>query len=857
MIVMLSAALMNAQNSIRVEVQNIVSTDEQFNVTFIIEGEDRPSSFDWTPGQDFNLVWGPQTGSSTSINIVNGKRTKSSQFTYTYILSPKSAGKFHIQPASATVGGKTISSRQVQVEVVAGGSGTQSRGGSQSGQQRQTTEISGDDIFMKLTLSKTNAVVGEPITATLKLYQRVDVAGFEDAKFPSFEGFWSQETEAPNNISFSREVVGDQIYNSAVIRRYVLIPQKSGTLKIDPAELVCLVNVRVQSRSNSIFDDFFGDSVRSLRKRLSTPAVNVHVRALPAGAPASFGGGVGSFTLSAKFSKDSLKTHDASSLLVTVSGKGNVSLLTAPSIQFPADFEVYDVKSDVKTTEGGTSGSKTFEYPFIPRSHGDFEIPDIQYSYYDVNAGKYVVLNAGPVRIKVGKGKGGESSGVVSTLPSVERRDVRSLGEDIRFINTRKPSLSRGGGFLLGSAGYWIVVILIILAAAAVWFVMRRAAARRADVVGTRTRGATRKARKRLAQADEYLKKDLYTAFYEELHKALLGFISDKMNMKVEDLNKETITARLLENKVPESVTAEFTGLLDACEYARYAPGSGNEAMRAHYDTAVKVISSIDSGMKAKKAAGAAVLAVLMLLLPGASVDASEADAGYWEEGVSAYQEGRWKDAAGAWENAVADGVESAVLYYNIGNAWFKDGNVPKAILNYERALKLNPSYDDARFNLEFARTRIQDRIEEVPEFVLAAWGRKMCYKLSSNVWAVLFIVFLAGALAMLLTFLLSSGRGARRAGFFSAIGLFLVALLCLDFAYWQYSDYRKTDSAIVMVPVSSVKSSPSSGVDAKDLFVLHEGTKVRILDEAGDWMNIELADGRQGWMRKSEVEMP
>ncbi|MBO7623458.1 MAG: tetratricopeptide repeat protein, partial [Bacteroidales bacterium] len=190
-------------------------------------------------------------------------------------------------------------------------------------------------------------------------------------------------------------------------------------------------------------------------------------------------------------------------------------------------------------------------------------------------------------------------------------------------------------------------------------------------------------------------------------------------------------------------------------------------------------------------------------------------------------------------------------------NAWFKDGNVPKAILNYERALKLNPSYDDARFNLEFARTQIQDRIEEVPEFVLAAWGRKMCYKLSSNVWAVLFIVFLAGALAMLLMFLLSSGRGARRAGFFSAIGLFLVALLCLDFAYWQYSDYRKTDSAIVMVPVSSVKSSPSSGVDAKDLFVLHEGTKVRILDEAGDWMNIELADGRQGWMRKSEVEMP
>ena len=855
-----------AQTSIRVEVQNIVALDEQFSVAFILEGDSRPSDFTWSPGDDFQLVWGPQTGSSTSISIVNGKRSKSSQFTYTYILSPKSAGKFTLPAATATVGGSTVSSRAVTVEVVAG-SGGAAGSGSQSSRQgnaqpRQSTgNIADNDLFMRLTLSRNNVVIGEPVTATLKLYQRVDIAGFEDARFPTFNGFWSQEVETPTNISFNREVLGDEIYNSAVLRRWVLIPQQAGTLQIDPSELVCLVNIRVQSRSNSIFDSFFEDNVRQVRKRVTAPAASVTVRSLPSGAPATYGGGVGSFTMTTRLSKDSLKTHDAASLLVTVTGKGNVALLQAPQIQFPSDFEVYDVKTTENTdrSAGGTSGSKTFEYPFIPRSHGDFTIPPVEYAYYDVNAGRYVTLTAEPIEVHVARGKDNGAYGVVSeALPSVDRKGVRNLGEDIRFIRTAKPAFRSTAGFLVARPAYWILLVLLVAAAAAVWAALRRRAALRADVAGTRNRAATKMAMKRLKLSKDFLDKGLQTAFYEELHRALLGFVSDKLGMQVEDLNRDNITERLKASGVPETLTGRFADLLDACEYARYAPSAETGGMDAHYAEAVEVISSIDASMKRKpSAAGPAVLALLLMLLPASGLRAADdlADS-LWNAGTAAYQDGHWADAMQAFGELSASGIESAQVYYNLGNAAFKAGETPQAILNYERALKLDPSFDDARFNLEFANSRIQDKIDAIPELFIKAWLRKVCYALGSNAWAVLSLLMLSGALALLLLFLLGRSSGARRTGFFGAIAAFLLFLGCLGFARWQSRDYFRADSAIVMRPVSSVKSSPSGGTAAKDLFVLHEGTKVRVLDSVGDWCNIELSDGRQGWLPVSDIEI-
>lgn len=850
-------AIAFAQPDVKVQAPNLVGINEQFNISFVISGDDAPSDFSWNPGPDFQLVWGPQKGSSRSTTIVNGKRTDVSSTTYTYILLPKKAGKFELEAAEITIKGKKYSSDKPSIEVV-----QDTEAGKQQVPDNPTSQqdmVSDEDVFMRLTLSKRNVILGEPVTATLKIYQRANIAGFENARFPDFNGFWSQETQAPTNIEFQRENLNDKIYNSALIRTWTLIPQQTGEIRIDPAELVCLINIRTQrAPTGSIFDSFFQDDYQTIRKRITTPAMTVKVSALPAGAPASFGGGVGQFKMEASVSRDSLNVHDAASLVVTISGSGNVALLEAPKISFPPDFELYDVKtSDIR-------GGKKFEYPFIPRSHGDFVLGPVQYSYFDVNTRKYVTLSSPELPVHVAKGSGGAAvpSASGQVIQSSAQKDVRNIGSDIRFISTALPAFSQKGSFFVSSLSFWLIVAALLLAASLVYFLFVTNARRRADVAGTKNRKASKMARKRLSQAEVFLKKDLYTAFYEELHKTVLGFVSDKLNMDISEMSKENIAARLHDSGVTDALVAEYLSLLDSCEFARYAPDAGNEAMSADYQKAVDIISAMDGCMgKKRKSVSSSALAVVVLLSLSAGASpylhaaGSAAADSLWNAGVSAYSESRWNDAAQAWEGISELGLESEKLYYNIANAYFKGDNLAYAILNYERALKLDPSFEDAAYNLEYANSLIQDKIEVVPEFFLISWTKALSMSMSSDVWAVLAIVLVAASLIMLLLFLLGSSVALRKTGFSLAVVSLLLSLLCFSMGAMQKKAYFKADTAIVVRPVASVKSSPGND-SSRDLFVLHEGTKLKILDEVGAWKNIELSDGRQGWVLSSDMEV-
>ena len=847
----------HAQTSIQVQAHKVVSIDEQFNVTFVIEGA-KPTDFNWEPGADFELVWGPQQGRSTSVQIINGKRTESSQTTYSYILRPLKVGKFTLAKASAKVKGDEIYSSPHTIEVVSSGSSSgQSSQPSQnqsSRPQSQQGNISDSDLFLRLSLNRSDVVVGEPITATIKLYQRVNISGFEGVSFPSFNGFWSQEIEAPSNIEFQRETYDGQIYNVAVLRKFLLIPQHQGRLNIDPAELVCLVSVRVSSGGNSIFDGFF-DEYRNVRKKVQTKPVTVNVSALPAGAPASFGGGVGEFSISASVSKDTVKTHEAASLIVTVSGKGNVALLEAPKVSLPPDMEVYDTKVTSNIAPGGMSGTRKYEYPFIPRSHGDFVIEPIKYSYYDVNQKKYVTLETQPIALAVLKGNDTGSSATV-VVPGSSQKDVKNLDSDVRYINVKDPLLVAKGHFLVGSGLFWIIVTLLVAAATALWLLLRRMAARRADVAGMKNRKATKMALKRLQLAATFLKQNLYTAFYEELHKALLGFIADKLMIPASELSKDKISDALKDGNVPQEDINAFIDILDACEFARYSPSTGNDAMAAHYAAATEVISAIDSSMKTKRSGSKpAMLALLLLAAPFAAQAHEDAYVdSLWNAANAAYAEGRWDAAASGYEMISDMGLESAALYCNTGNAYAKSGNVPMAILYYERALKADPSYGDAAYNLALMNSRIQDRIDPVPEFFLKKWLSAISYIMNSDAWAIVSLVLLGLTLAMFLLFLLAPSVAGRRTGFFIGLVLLVFMSFALGFSISQKKTYMNADKAIVMRPVVSVKSSPSTE-SSKDLFILHEGTKVTVLDQVGTWSNISLADGRQGWLPASDME--
>lgn len=576
-----------AQNSFTVDAPAVVSTDEIFRVVFTATYESGKIS-DFTPPsfEGFEVLAGPVQSTSTNYQNINGQSSTTHTRSYTYTVRVVQEGKVTVPSASIKIGKDTYTTDPKTVEAV---KGQVPDGGSSSAGQR-----AGDDLRLRVSVSKTRVVVGEPVIVTLKLYvQSSAISGFEDVRFPTFDGFWSQEIDAPQNIQFVRENYDGQIYNAALLRRYMLLPQQTGTLTIEPSELVCLLQIQAeQTGPRSIFDDFFS-SYQTIRKRVASEPVTINVSALPAGAPASFTGGVGSFRLSAGFDSDSVAAHEATSLKITISGTGNINLVDAPKVRLPADFESYDVRKTENITTGasGSTGTLTFEYPFIPRAPGTFDLEPVEFTYYDIDAGRYRTLSSGPLSLKVGEGTRTDAA----IIPSgVSKRSVESLGEDIRFISTTT-NLRKAGRMMVSSPAMIIIPTVILLAAAAVWVLLARSIVRRSDVAGTRNRKAMKVARARLKNASAFLRQGLYGAFYEELHKALHGYISDKLMLPVADLTHERIGEELRARGKDEAVIQELSDILDACEYARYAPASGSEAMEKHYQQAVKVISQIES----------------------------------------------------------------------------------------------------------------------------------------------------------------------------------------------------------------------------------------------------------------------
>lgn len=576
-----------AQNSFTVDAPAVVSTDEIFRVVFTATYESGKIS-DFTPPsfEGFEVLAGPVQSTSTNYQNINGQSSTTHTRSYTYTVRVVQEGKVTVPSASIKIGKDTYTTDPKTVDAV---KGQVPDGGSSSAGQR-----AGDDLRLRVSVSKTRVVVGEPVIVTLKLYvQSSAISGFEDVRFPTFDGFWSQEIDAPQNIQFVRENYDGQIYNAALLRRYMLLPQQTGTLTIEPSELVCLLQIQAeQTGPRSIFDDFFS-SYQTIRKRVASEPVTINVSALPAGAPASFTGGVGSFRISAGFDSDSVAAHEATSLKITISGTGNINLVDAPKVRLPADFESYDVRKTENITTGasGSTGTLTFEYPFIPRAPGTFDLEPVEFTYYDIDAGRYRTLSSGPLSLKVGEGTRTDAA----VIPSgVSKLSVESLGEDIRFISTTT-NLRKAGRMMVSSPAMIIIPTVILLAAAAVWVLLARSIVRRSDVAGTRNRKAMKVARARLKNASAFLRQGLYGAFYEELHKALHGYISDKLMLPVADLTRERIGEELRSRGKDEAVIQELSDILDACEYARYAPASGSEAMEKHYQQAVKVISQIES----------------------------------------------------------------------------------------------------------------------------------------------------------------------------------------------------------------------------------------------------------------------
>lgn len=571
----------------------VVEVGEQFRLVYSVNQKGKELKMPSLAG--FRVLAGPSTSRSSNSQYINGKWSSATSYTYTYVLLAEKEGKYTINPAKIKVKDYEFTSNSLNVEVVKANEKQQGTQGSQQQTQASATKITQANLFVKVDVDRKSVYMGEHVVATIKVYTRLNIAGFGDSKFPSFNGFLSQEIPTSGQISLQRENVNGTIYNAGVIRKLILFPQHTGNITIDPFELECIIRQRRSSGNRGFFDDFF-DNHQDIRVPRKSKPLTIRVKDFPSNKPSSFDGAVGKFKLSATIDKDSVQANDAVTLKVKVSGNGNLKLINPPEFDFPADFEVYDPKTNqnLKNTAKGTSGSTTFEYLIIPRHAGNYEIPPVDFSYFDPKAKIYRTRSTPKFDIKVGKGSGDASATVIS---SFSKEDVKFIGKDIRFIKTNVFTPRIKGEVFFGTMnfylGYIIPFVLFILA-----FVFNRKRIKEnADVAKVKNKRANRVAMKRLKAASASLKAKQKEQFYDEILKALWGYTSDKLNLPLSDLNKENITEILQGKAVKQELTDEFLSILDTCEFARYAPSSGSSEMDELYSKTMETITKLEKSI--------------------------------------------------------------------------------------------------------------------------------------------------------------------------------------------------------------------------------------------------------------------
>lgn len=581
------------------EAADVVVSGDQVRLVFTVNSQDI-KDFRAPSIKGFDVLMGPSRSQQSSIQIINGKRTSNSSTAFTYILLAGSPGTYTIPAASVEVNGEKVFSNAISIKVLpqdqnSGNSGNNG-GGSASSSRSQAagSRISSNDLFITATASKTTVHEQEAILLTYKVYTVVNLRQLY-GKMPDLKGFHTQEVELPQQKTFTLEHYKGRNYNTTVWSQYVLFPQQTGKLEIPSITFDGVV--AQQTVSDDPFDAFFnGGGYVEVKKKITTPKVVINVQPLPA-KPAGFSGAVGEFKLASSINATDVKTNDAVTINLTLSGTGNMKLIGTPEVKFPQDFEIYDPKvtDDYKLTNSGLTGTKTFEYLAIPRHAGNFTIPAVEFTYFDLKSNSYKTLKTEAYNLKVAKGQGNADQ-VISDFTNKE--SVKMLGKDIRFIKLGDSSLRPKGDFFFGTVGYYLCYLIPLLLFVAFAVIYRQKALDNANVAKVKTKKANKVATRRMKLAGKLLAENKKNEFYDEVLKALWGYISDKLSIPVSQLSKDNIEAELTNYGVQEALIAEFIGVLNECEYARYAPGNENEAMDKVYSASVEVISKMENSIK-------------------------------------------------------------------------------------------------------------------------------------------------------------------------------------------------------------------------------------------------------------------
>ena len=569
--------------------KNKVAMNETFQVTFKLEGA-QSRSVNYPAFDNFTVLGGPNT--STSMQFVNGKMSQS--VSYSFYLRPAKQGKLTIGSASVSVNNKEFKSQPLTIEVVAAGNNTQANNsGGQT--QRQNKDIEAqlkEHVYMKALVNKRNVYVGEQLTVTYKLYERVRTMNLTPDEPPKYEGFWVENIELKGAMP-KNEVIDGVQFQTLVIKKDIIIPQRAGKLTIDPMTLSCIVQVQTQQkRRRSIFDSFF-NNYENYKYTFANNSVTINVKPLPsAGRPANFSGLVGDFDLDVSLDKTETETGDPITYRIKYSGTGNIKSVKEPLLDFPPDFDVFDPKVDegVSKSGGTLSGRRSFDYLIVPRNPGEYKLPPINFTYFDIKKSDYVTHSSPEYTLTVT----GEPEEASVNAINMSKEDVELIGQDIRFIKTGDGNLKDSNRSFAGSLPFYGLYATPFLLLTFLFIFLKRQESAAQDVVGTRKKKATKMAKKRLAVAAKHIAEKNEKGFYDEVVRAMWGYLGDKLNMGQSDLSRETAGNALAAKGSDEVIIKRLTDLIDTCEMALFAPSAAPGGMQGTYDEALNLISDLE-----------------------------------------------------------------------------------------------------------------------------------------------------------------------------------------------------------------------------------------------------------------------
>lgn len=835
---------------IRVSTPSRVEAGENFRVSFKVTTQDVDDFRSGLHSTDVvEVIAGPYTSSESSFQMVNGHTSSSSSITYTYTLYAAKSGVYNIPAAHARVGGKQISSRPAKVTVVGSAQGR----GNNSPKMHEDdnypphmkvagSAISGRDLFIKVSANKRKVYEQEPILLTYKVYTLVDLTQLE-GKMPELTGFHTQEIPLPQQKSFHIERVNGKPYRTVTWSQYVMYPQMTGKMEIPSITFKGIVVQ--QNRSVDPFEAFFngGSGYVEVKRNIVAPSIKIDVLPLPH-KPANFSGGVGKFNISAQLNKNELKAGDPLSLRIVVGGIGNLKLIKQPVVNFPKDWDKYDPKVTDKTklTSNGLEGNMIYDILAVPRNQGHYTIPPVELTYYDTSLNQYKTIKTQSFEIEVAKGDGSRSSVVDYS---------KDQPKDIKDIKKGEAELHSVDNFFFGSVGYLMSLLIPFAAFVTLLVIFRNRAIDNADLVKMKGKKANKIATKRLRQANKLMLAGKTNEFYDEVLRALWGYVGDKLNMPAEKLSRENISEKLQSHNVDDNTISKFLSAIDDCEMMRFAPGDPEGNMNKTFESAMTAIMEIENVMKKKsnkaKVSGFSFVLMILMLMP------LSANAITKQNADDEYAKGNYQQAIKDYQEILKAGVSSEI-YYNLGNAYYRTDNITQALLAYERALQLSPGDNDIRFNLQYARSKTIDKITPETEMFFVTWYNSLVNFTSVDRWANTAIVSIVMALLLILVFLFAPQMWARKSGFYgSAVFLLLFAFANL-FAFQQKHELETKQGAIVIAPTVNVKKTPAAS--GTDVFVIHEGTRVDITDRGmKQWRGIKLADGREGWLKTSQIE--